>query len=164
MRSTRDPKVELERWAFDEFARHARLPIRPGSVESRRPPEPDILCEVEGDGPVAYELVELIDPLLAENASVAVRKGVPAEATWVGDPTRERIEAKLLKSYRAACPVELVAWASPFITPPDVWQATHAEALRALAASSQFRRIWVVNLGGPADERGVWFVDPPRPT
>jgi hypothetical protein len=47
--------------------------------------------------PVAFELIELIDPDLAENASVAIRKGGPADATWVGDTTLERITAKLRK-------------------------------------------------------------------
>lgn len=44
---------------FNLFA--AARGLRVESVEKRRPPEPDILCNVAGEGPVAFELVELVD-------------------------------------------------------------------------------------------------------
>lgn len=46
---------------FNLFAAACRLPIEPDSVEKRPPSEPDILCTVTGEGPVAFELVELVD-------------------------------------------------------------------------------------------------------
>jgi hypothetical protein len=46
-----------------------------------------------GRGPVAYELVEIVDPTLAENISVAIRKNRPADGAWVGDTTLERMMA-----------------------------------------------------------------------
>ena len=117
---------------------------------------------MEGEGPVAYELVEIVDPTLAENLSVAIRKNRPADGAWVGDTTLERMMAKLEKAatYVTPHPIELVAWANPMFTPPDVWLPTFEERLRAMHGRSRFRRIWVVNLGGADDERGVWFVDP----
>jgi hypothetical protein len=51
--------------------------------------------------------------------------------------------------------MELVMWANPFITPPDVWRAMFETSLQAFRGRSRFRRIWVVNLGGPTNERGV---------
>ena len=39
-------KAESERRAFSEFAAAAGLQVVPGSVQSRPPPEPDILCEL----------------------------------------------------------------------------------------------------------------------
>ncbi len=146
---------------FAEFAGRKGLHVRPGSAVNRRPPEPDILCEVEGEGLVAFELVEIIDSTLAENISVAARKGVPAAGAWVGDTTQERLRKKLYATYGTPHPMELVMWANPFITPPDVWRPMFEPSLKALHGRSQFRRIWVVNLGGPTNERGVWFVDPP---
>ena len=52
-----------------EFASVAGLPIVPGTVESRSPPEPDIVCEIEGRGRVAFELVTLFDEDLARTLS-----------------------------------------------------------------------------------------------
>lgn len=146
---------------FAEFAAREGLYVRPGSAVNRLPPEPDILCEVEGEGFVAFELVEIVDSTLAENISVAAHKGVPAAGAWVGDTTWERLRKKLDAKYETPHPIELVMWANPFITPPDVWRPTFEPRLNATRADSRFRRIWVVNLGGPANERGVCFVDPP---
>ena len=50
-------KQELERGIFEEFARSAGLKIVQGMVS--QPDPPDVLCEVEGLGPVAFELVQL---------------------------------------------------------------------------------------------------------
>ncbi len=147
--------------AFTALAAAEGFRVRPGSAVSRPPPEPDVLCELEGEGLVAFELVEIIDSALAENISVAIRKNVPADGAWVGDTTMERITGKTEKTYSTPHPMELVAWADPFITPPDVWRPTYEPSLRALHCLSRFRRIWVVNLGGPGRERGVWFVNPP---
>ncbi len=43
------------------FASARGLLIESDSIEKRKPPEPDILCNVTGEGPVAFEMVELID-------------------------------------------------------------------------------------------------------
>jgi hypothetical protein len=91
MASKRDQeKAAHEMAVFLAFAEHAAregMIIRRGSAVSRPPPEPDILCDVEGEGLVAFELAEIIDPVLAENISVAVRKNVPADGAGL-DPVR----------------------------------------------------------------------------
>jgi hypothetical protein len=64
-------------WAvFAEFTSTAGLPIRVDSVESRSPREPDIRCEVIGEGPVAFELGMVVNPALeqATNESANVRR------------------------------------------------------------------------------------------
>jgi len=159
--STRNEDKEArERAIFTECAEVAGLRVREGSVVSRPPPEPDILCEISGEGPVAFELVEIVDSDLAESVSVAIRKDQPAKGVWVGDPTLERITDKVHKSYSTPHPIELLAWAGQLTTPPSVWHPTHDHALRALQLGP-FRRLWVVNFGMRPDERGVWFVNPP---
>lgn len=50
---------------FSRFSEVSGLPIKPDSIEKRKPPEPDILCTIEGEGPVAFEMVEIIDKDLA---------------------------------------------------------------------------------------------------
>jgi hypothetical protein len=51
---------------FSRFAAVSGLSIGEASIEKRPPPEPDILCNIEGVGDVAFELVELIDRDLAK--------------------------------------------------------------------------------------------------
>ncbi len=38
---------------FRLFALACGLPIKPDSIEKREPPEPDILCNVTGEGAIA---------------------------------------------------------------------------------------------------------------
>jgi hypothetical protein len=50
-----------EKSVFLEFAPICGLPIHIETVESRTPPEPDIVCHVDGSGLVGFELTELVD-------------------------------------------------------------------------------------------------------
>lgn len=50
-----------ERRMFDLFLEYAHLPVIASSIESRRPPEPDILCRLEDGETIAFELAELSD-------------------------------------------------------------------------------------------------------
>jgi len=60
-----ETKPERERRVFSFFAADtsafANFLIRPGTIESRDPPEPDILCQVQGEGAIAFELTEILD-------------------------------------------------------------------------------------------------------
>ncbi len=51
-----EDKEARERTIFAECAEIAGLRVREGSAVSRPPPEPDILCEISGEGLVAFEL------------------------------------------------------------------------------------------------------------
>ena len=55
---------EEERIIFQLFVMAAQVPVKPGSIQSQPPPAPDILCEIRGRGPVAFELVEIVTPAL----------------------------------------------------------------------------------------------------
>jgi len=66
-------REERERGIFSEFAQSVGLPVVAGSLQSRPPPEPDVLCEIQGRGPVAFELVELIDQDFQERTAVLGR-------------------------------------------------------------------------------------------
>jgi len=52
-----DLKRREERGIFEEFAASASLRVVPGSIT--QPDPPDILCQIEEIGPVAFELVQL---------------------------------------------------------------------------------------------------------
>jgi hypothetical protein len=59
-----ETKPERERRVFRSFAADAAtrgLVITLETIESKAPPEPDILCQVGALGPVAFELAEILD-------------------------------------------------------------------------------------------------------
>lgn len=56
-----DRQAQKELEVFGIFASVCSLRITPDSIEKRCPPEPDILCALDGDGRVAFEMVQLID-------------------------------------------------------------------------------------------------------
>ena len=62
----RDRHGLRERKIFLRFAEVCGLAVQPDSIEKRKSPEPDILCTIEGEGPVAFEMVEVIDFGLAQ--------------------------------------------------------------------------------------------------
>lgn len=65
-------QAEIERAIFWEFAGACPLPIVPESIESREPPEPDILCSLATGEQIAFELVESIDSGLAADFNISV--------------------------------------------------------------------------------------------
>ena len=67
------PQAESERALFELFANAVELPIAPGSVESRNPPEPDIRCTLRDVGPQCFELVEIIDSDLAKAVGIQLK-------------------------------------------------------------------------------------------
>jgi hypothetical protein len=59
-------KAAKERIIFQQFTKAAQLPVIPNSIRSEISPAPDILCEIQGRGPVAFELVEIVTPAFAK--------------------------------------------------------------------------------------------------
>ena len=58
-------KQQREKKVFTQFCKTAQLQVIPGSVKNQDPPAPDILCEIRGEGYVAFELVEILDEKFA---------------------------------------------------------------------------------------------------
>lgn len=58
---------------FSSFVMATKLAVTPNSIQKRQPPEPDILCSIEGRGDVAFELVEIVDESMARRDSDALR-------------------------------------------------------------------------------------------
>jgi hypothetical protein len=57
----RSKKSQKERIVFVRYAKAARLPTTGATIESRVPPEPDILFTPAKGRPIAFELVEVLD-------------------------------------------------------------------------------------------------------
>lgn len=54
-------QAETELQVFREFAAATQRPILYETISHRDPPEPDIVCEIVGEGLVGFELTELVD-------------------------------------------------------------------------------------------------------
>src|SRR5437870_3901740 len=70
-----EQKAARERAIFEAFLACEGAPkTESGSVESRRPPEPDILCNLaDGGGSVSFELVEIVESEWAQLISNQIR-------------------------------------------------------------------------------------------
>lgn len=70
-----EQKEQQERVVFAGFAKICPLSIVPGSIQNRKPPQPDIRCSLANGVELAFELTEILDQSLAarrggiENAS-----------------------------------------------------------------------------------------------
>ncbi len=62
--SLQQEREELD--AFRRFLQCGAFQVDDSSIESRRPPEPDILCATTSGARVAFELVEVVEPLWAQ--------------------------------------------------------------------------------------------------
>jgi hypothetical protein len=158
-----EAKAAVERAVFREFAAATRLAVLPESIESRPPPEPDILCMFEGGLRVAFELVRLVDQDLAHVTAQAIADPSNPKGVWFDDPTLERIQEKLTsKNYQTPHPMELLAWGDDTLLPRSIWVPKFAGDLRALfnMTRSRFQRLWVANLGPLAANGPVWLVHP----
>jgi hypothetical protein len=54
-------QAQKELAVFNSFLKEAPLLVDRGSIESRKPPEPDIVCNVIGVGRIGFELTEIVD-------------------------------------------------------------------------------------------------------
>jgi hypothetical protein len=76
---------------FARFLEAARLPVRLDSITSRRPPEPDIACELLDGSEVRFELVEIVDETFARRVSDQIHiqheLGLAAEARGLSSGT-----------------------------------------------------------------------------
>lgn len=148
---TDEEKGEIELLFFRRFARLSGLPLDAANAEKRRPPEPDILCKHEGEGLVAFELVEICDPRLAQmitSAQKAQAGGV--SFTWTSDPSRLILSKKLRKTYETSYPIELLCYTDGrVITPPGIIIPTILPMLKSY--KGMFRRVWLLGHEGGED-------------
>jgi hypothetical protein len=130
-------KAARERAVFHDFIK--KKPgsrINPESVESRCPPEPDILCFQENEGNVAFELAEIC----AQDIACTIAQG--GGFLWTSDTSR-KIREKLKKNYQTENPVELLCYTDGRTVS---WDQLIKEEIRPLIDmdNGQFRRIWLL--------------------
>lgn len=123
--------------AFERFIKLGLLPIDPNTVEKRPDPEPDILCRIEGQGMVAFELAELC----AEDVAKLVAK--PARGfTWTSDPSARIVRDKLTKTYLTPHRIELLLHTEGrLVSTDDMIIATIRPILQS--RDGPFQRVWL---------------------
>ena len=134
-----EQKSRVELGVFHQFVRDSGLAVIEGTVEKRLPPEPDILCELQGEGEVHFELAEACAPEFAELRSRSSGDGAFA---WGADVTADTLKKKLGKRYDVSGPVELLIFTNAATALPD---DVLIPRLRPVVESGigQFRRVWL---------------------
>lgn len=142
----------MELTVFRDFAYRSGLPVIGASVEKRSgDSEPDILCTLGSEGKVAFELVEICDPMLAANVTYSLAGG-DSPGPLTTDPSIRIVRKKLSKTYRTECPVELVCYTN------GRTKAADHEILAAIqpwfsTVKGPFRRAWLL---GKREIYEVW--------
>jgi hypothetical protein len=111
-------KQKKEQAVFARFARSTNMENVWLSVSSRPEPEPDLLCVHASDGAIAFELVSLTDPTIAEVQAAGAKAWRDAFATSA--PSQRIIRNKLHKKYTTSAKhVELLIYTDGQIVTPD---------------------------------------------
>ena len=134
-------KAARDRRAFQEFISRSGLPIGPQSVESRRPPEPDILCRHQDEGQIAFELAEICDPDIARKTRGKISNEV--EYLRGSDPSRRIVKGKIKKFYKTEHPIELLCYSAGSVISPDE-QILDGIRREVDKRNGQFRRVWLL--------------------
>ena len=131
-------KEEAERCAFLRFARLMN-DMSWTSVTNTNPPQPDLLCQHSNLGFIAFELVAITDPKIAQVNSGFIGKDENSFNTT--DPTERIIRHKLGRSYETPYPIELLVYNDLLTLTPD---DTIVEIARDLLGSKDhpFVRAW----------------------
>jgi hypothetical protein len=133
-------KQENEQAAFGRFIRRLRTEHEWLSVVSRPEPEPDLLCSHRSAGEIAFELVSLTDPDIAEIQAAGSKARQGAFST--SDPSERIIRKKLDRKYSTeAGSIELLVYTDgQIITPDDVIVPTILPLFDAV--HHPFERVW----------------------
>jgi hypothetical protein len=144
MMRTEDDKARTEIAVFREFATRCQLPIVQDSIRKGDPnsSEPDILCELDSGGPLAYELAEACAPEFASAQTRALKTGV--EFTWGNDVSDKTVLSKIQKRYGVDCPVELLIYTNGRTALPEDAIAARIELVIQEHGQGQFERTWLM--------------------
>lgn len=144
-------KQQNEQYAFSRFVKRLGTQNEWMSIGSRPEPEPDLLCIHITNGPIAFELVSLTDPKIAEIQAAGEKARQEAFSTT--DPSERIIRNKLKKSYRtSAHHIELLIYTDgQIITPDDVIIPTILPLIDAIP--HPFKQVWFM---GEFDTSCLW--------
>jgi hypothetical protein len=134
-------KAARERRIFHDFIPRSGLAIDPESVESRAPPEPDILCFCQDDGLLAFELVEICDPKIARTVAV-IRRNAGDRFLRSSDSSEITLQQKINRRYETKHPIELLCYTAGRTLSPDSVILPHLKCVLD-QQGGKFRRVWL---------------------
>ena len=141
-------KKRRELAVFQEFAQRSGLSVVPGSIENRNPPEPDILCEIEGEGPMAFELAEFVDEGIAKESAHVLKhpENSGKKGIWAGE-VMHILENKFSKHYESPYPIDLICYTDGrTLLPPDVLIPQMGRQIKDNPNTGQFRGVWLMSI------------------
>lgn len=127
-------KASRERQIFGQFAEVANatcnLQVDLTSIESNRPPEPDIKCKLRGTLHF-FEMVEITDEALARNVSISMREMKITGGFFSQDlPLTKAFESKAQRSYSVlGGPLELLTYYGQAI-PTSCWRRARDDSFK----------------------------------
>ena len=134
-----NPKQQREQDAFRRFIERYGTKNDWESISSRPEPEPDLLCIHRILGEIAFELVSLTDPTLAESVAAGTKNS--SDAFTTSDPSERVVRKKLHSKYVAKAPrIELLIYSGRLITPDEVVISTILPWFDAIP--HQFKKVW----------------------
>ena len=142
----RPEQAVLELKMFEEFRERSGLRIAPASVTKRDPPEPDISCEIDGRGGVAFELAALRDRKSAKIMSDLAKEDAPDETPYWRLDSRKAIRhvcrKKRKRTYRTRYPIELILCAHGPLAPAEIVIPYIQSAFQYGSYLGPFQRVW----------------------
>ena len=142
-------KARRERAVFRDFAQRCGLSIVSGSIENREPPQPDIYCEIEGEGPMAFELAEFADESFAKEIAHVSKhpedsgKGYPRAGEEVMDILADKLNNK---TYDRSSPIDLICYtAGRTGLPPNVLVPMMRTCIKKNPGTGPFRGVWFMS-------------------
>lgn len=134
-------KSQRELAIFREFVERSPLDIVRDSIESRGPPEPDILCRFSDGESVGFELKELCYSETARAIS-DLRQGKTEGPLYLREGNLEELIRKSLrKRYETVHPIELLFYLDGRTArPPDALILDIEASCGAIC--HEYRRVW----------------------
>ena len=117
-----DDKKKRELAAFHKFIQLSGLSVILDSIENGDPDkhEPDILCEIEGEGPMAFELTEFAGIAKEIDRLLKCQEDAVGNFIWAGE-VMHILGNKFTKRYERSRPIDLICYTDGRIfLPPDV--------------------------------------------
>ena len=141
-------KARYELKVFRDFAHRCGLSIVSGSIENRKPPEPDIYCEIEGEWPMAFELTEFADESYAKESAHVRKHPEDSGKTFVRGGEAMPILAKKLakENYESSCPIDLICYTDGYNgLPPNVLIPQMRTCIKEHPGTGPFRGVWFMS-------------------
>ena len=146
--SNDNDKARRELEVFHEFAHRCGLSIVSGSIENREPPQPDIYCEIEGEGPMAFELAEFADERIAKESAHVRKHPEDSGKKYIrAGEVMPILAHKFARNYDSSCPIDLICYiAGRIFLPPNVLVPQMCTYIKEHPDTGPFRGVWFLSV------------------